>query len=66
MDMGETDEVTQSNSIVESEIIESEQDDIDPDSAGQLNSLMSSHEGGSTSMDPCTNGMELSKSPVEE
>ena len=42
------------------------QDDIDPRSESQFSSFMSYHEGESSSMDPGTNGMELSKSPMEE
>ena len=42
------------------------QDDIDPRSESQFSSFMSYHKGESSSMDPGTNGMELSKSPLEE
>ena len=42
------------------------QDDIDPKSESQFSSFMSYHEGESSSMDPSTNGKELSKSPIEE
>ena len=42
------------------------QDVVDPRSESQFSSFMSYHEGESSSMDPGTNGKELSKSPVEE
>ena len=42
------------------------QDDVDPKSESQFSSFMSYHEGESSSMDPGTNGKELSKSPIEE
>ena len=42
------------------------QDDIDPRSESQFSSFMSYHEGESSSLDPCTNGKELSKSPIED
>ena len=41
-------------------------DVVDPKSESQFSSFMSYHEGESSSMDPGTNGKELSKSPVEE
>ena len=42
------------------------QDDIDPKSESQFSSFMSYHEGESSSLDPGTNGKELSKSPIED
>ena len=42
------------------------QDVVDPRSESQFSSFMSYHEGESSSMDPGTDGKELSKSPVEE
>ena len=42
------------------------QDDIDPKSESQFTSFMSYHEGESSSLDPGTNGKELSKSPIED
>ena len=42
------------------------QDNVDPKSESQFSSFMSYHEGESSSMDPGTNGMELSKSPIVE
>ena len=42
------------------------QDDVDPKSESQFSSFMSYHEGESSSLDPGTNGQELSKSPIED
>ena len=42
------------------------QDEVDPKSESQFSSFMSYHEGESSSMDPSTNGKELSKSPIED
>ena len=42
------------------------QDDIDPKSESQFSSFMSYHESESSSLDPGTNGKELSKSPIED
>ena len=42
------------------------QDDVDPRSESQFSSFMSYHEGESSSLDPGTNGKELSKSPIED
>ena len=42
------------------------QDDLDPKSESQFSSFMSYHEGESSSLDPGTNEMELSKSPIED
>ena len=42
------------------------QDDIDPKSESQFSSFMSYHEGESSSLDPGTNGQELSKSTIED
>ena len=41
------------------------QDDVDPKSESQFSSFMSYHEGESSSLDPGTDEMELSKSPME-
>ena len=42
------------------------QDDVDPKSESQFSSVMSYHEGESSSLDPGTIGKELSKSPIED
>ena len=42
------------------------QDDVDPKSESQFSSFMSYHEGESSSLDPGTNGKELSKSPIDD
>ena len=42
------------------------QDDIGPKSESQFSSFMSYHESESSSLDPGTNGQELSKSPIED
>ena len=42
------------------------QDIVDPKSESQFSSFMSYHEGEASSMDPGTDGMELSKSPIGE
>ena len=42
------------------------QDDVDPKSESQFSSFMSYHEGESSSLDPGTDEMELSKSPMED
>ena len=43
---------------------ETGQDIVDPKSESQFSSFMSYHEGEASSMDPGTDGMELSKSPI--
>ena len=45
---------------------ETGQDIVDPKSESQFSSFMSYHEGEASSMDPGTEGMELSKSPIGE
>ena len=45
---------------------ETGQDIVDPKSESQFSSFMSYHEGETSSMDPGTDGMELSKSPIGE
>ena len=66
MDVGDTSEVNESDTQVELVHDVTRQDDIDPKSESQFSSFMSYHEGESSSMDPGTNGKELSKSPIEE
>ena len=66
MDIGESGGVDQSVSAIEPEQILTEQDNIDPKSESQFSSFMSYHEGESSSMDPCTDEKELSKSPIED
>ena len=65
MDVGETGNVDQSESIIEPEQILIGQDNVDPKSESQFSSFMSYHEGESSSMDPSTNEQEFSKSPIE-
>ena len=64
MDVSDTS--NEPNSQTESAHDEIRQDVVDPKSESQFSSFMSYHEGESSSMDPGTNGKELSKSPVEE
>ena len=64
MDVGDTSNVDQSVSIMESDQTVTGQDKVDPKSESQFSSFMSYHEGESSSMDPSTNE-ELSKSPIE-
>ena len=45
---------------------ETGQDIVDPKSESQFSSFMSYHEGETSSVDPGTDGMELSKSPIGE
>ena len=45
---------------------ETGQDIVDPKSESQFSSFMSYHEGEASSMDPGTDGRELSKSPIGE
>ena len=66
MDIGETSNVDQSVSIMEPEQIVTGQDNVDPKSESQFSSLISYHEGESSSMDPSTNEQEFSKSPIED
>ena len=66
MDVRDTSEVDESVSQKESVHDVTRQDDLDPRSEGQFSSFMSYHEGESSSLDPGTNGKELSKSPIED
>ena len=66
MDVGDTSNVDESVSQKESVHIVTGQDDVDPKSESQFSSFMSYHEGESSSLDPGTNGKELSKSPIED
>ena len=66
MDIGESGDIDQSVSAIESEQTVTEQDNIDPKSESQFSSFMSYHEGESSSMDPSTDEKELSKSANED
>ena len=66
MDVSDTSKGNEPNSQEESAHDVIGQDVVDPRSESQFSSFMSYHEGESSSMDPGTNGKELSKSPVEE
>ena len=66
MDVGDTSNVDESVSQEESVHFVTRQDDVDPKSESQFSSFMSYHEGESSSLDPGTNGKELSKSPIED
>ena len=66
MDVSDTSKDNEPNSQEESAHDVIRQDVVDPRSESQFSSFMSYHEGESSSMDPGTNGKELSKSPVEE
>ena len=66
MDVRDASKVTESDTHEESVHDVTRQDDIDPKSESQFSSLMSYHEGESSSLDPGTNGQELSKSPIED
>ena len=66
MDVSDTSKDNEPNSQEESAHDVIRQDVVDPKSESQFSSFMSYHEGESSSMDPGTNGNELSKSPVEE
>ena len=65
MDVGDTSYVDKSVSKRESDQIVTGQDKVDPKSESQFRSFMSYYEGESSSMNPSTNGQELSKSPIE-
>ena len=65
MDVDDTSNVGQSVPLMESDVIVTGQDKVDPKSESQFSSFMSYHEGESSSMDPSTNEQELSKSPIE-
>ena len=74
IDMDEPESTKQSEIIVNSgqtstsESLENptEQTSVDPNLESQFSSLMSYHEGESTSLDPSTMEQELSRSPIEE
>ena len=66
MDVRDASKVTESDTQEESVHDVTGQDDIDPKSESQFSSFMSYHEGESSSLDPGTNGQELSKSPIED
>ena len=66
MDAEDTSEVDESDTHGESVHDVTRQDDLDPKSESQFSSFMSYHEGESSSLDPGTNEMELSKSPIED
>ena len=66
MDVGDTSNIDESVSQKKSDHIVTRQDEVDPKSESQFNSFMSYHEGESSSLDPSTNGKELSKSPIDD
>ena len=66
MDVSDTSKVSEPTTQEELAHDVTGQDIIDPRSESQFSSFMSYHEGESSSMDPGTNGKELSKSPIEE
>ena len=66
MDVSETSKVSEPTTQEELAHDETGQDIVDPKSESQFSSFMSYHEGESSSMDPGTDGKELSKSPIEE
>ena len=66
MDVRDASKVTESDTQEESVHDVTRQDDIDPKSESQFSSFMSYHEGESSSLDPGTNGQELSKSPIDD
>ena len=66
MDVSDTSKVSEPYTQEELAHDVTRQDVVDPRSESQFSSFMSYHEGESSSMDPGTNGMELSKSPMEE
>ena len=66
MDVGDISNIDESVSKKESDQSVTGQDEVDPKSESQFSSFMSYHEGESSSMDPSTNGQELSKSPIED
>ena len=66
MNVSDTSKVSEPDTQEESAHVVTGQDNVDPKSGSQFGSFMSYHEGESSSMDPGTNGMELSKSPMEE
>ena len=66
MDAEDTSKSNESDTHGESVHDVTRQDDLDPKSESQFSSFMSYHEGESSSLDPGTNEMELSKSPIED
>ena len=66
MDAEDTSNVDESDTHGESVHDVTRQDDLDPKSESQFSSFMSYHEGESSSLDPGTDEMELSKSPIED
>ena len=66
MDVRDASKVNESDTQEESVHDVTRQDEIDPKSESQFSSFMSYHEGKSSSLDPGTNGQELSKSPIED
>ena len=66
MDVVDTSKADESDTHGESVHDVTRQDDIDPKSESQFSSFMSYHEGESSSLDPGTDEMELSKSPMED
>ena len=66
MDVRDASKVNESDTQEESVHDVTRQDDIDPKSESQFSSFMSYHEGESSSLDPGTDGQELSKSPIED
>ena len=66
MNVSDTSKVSEPDTQEESAHDVTGQDNVDPMSESQFSSFMSYHEGESSSMDPGTNGMELSKSPIDE
>ena len=66
MDAEDTSKPDESDTYGESVHDVTRQDDLDPKSESQFSSFMSYHEGESSSLDPGTNEMELSKSPIED
>ena len=66
MDVRDTSKVNESETQEESVHDVTRQDEIDPKSESQFSSFMSYHEGESSSLDPGTNGKELSKSLIED
>ena len=66
MDVRDASKVAESDTQEESVHDVTRQDEVDPKSESQFSSFMSYHEGESSSLDPGTNGQELSKSPIED
>ena len=66
MDAEDTSKSDESDTHGESVHDVTRQDDLDPKSESQFSSFMSYHEGESSSLDPGTNEMELSKSSIED